>query len=157
MLLKTNQKGIDLIKEVEGLRLEAYQDQGGVWTIGWGHTGPDVHKGCVITKQQAEELFQGDLAHAEQSVNQLVSVPLNDNQFASLVSFVFNLGEYNLSKSHLLSCLNMGSYASVPVELKRWIYCKDPTTKKYLVNKGLEARRKKEISLWMTSSPESSS
>jgi len=157
MLLKTNQKGIDLIKEVEGLRLEAYQDQGGVWTIGWGHTGPDVHKGCVITKQQAEELFQGDLAHAEQSVNQLVSVPLNDNQFASLVSFVFNFGEARFKASHLLAGLNIGSYASVPAELKRWIYCQDSKTKKLVPNKGLEARRQKEISLWMTSSPESSS
>lgn len=152
-----NKAGLDLIKEEEGLRLEAYQDQGGVWTIGWGHTGPDVHKGCVITEQQAEQLLDGDLADAEGSVNKLVIVPLTDNQFASLVSFVFNLGELHFKNSTLLQVLNQEYYDSVPSEMRRWKFVQDQATKKYMASPGMEKRREKEIALWMTSSPESSS
>lgn len=157
MIRAVNKSGIDLIKEEEGLRLEAYQDQGGVWTIGYGHTGPDVHKGCVITEQQAEELLRGDLADAEQSVNKLVSVPLNDNQFASLVSFVFNIGEVHFKTSTLLQVLNQDYYNSVPSEMRRWKFIQDQATKKYMASPGMEKRREREIALWTTSSPESSS
>jgi len=91
-----NDAGLKLIESFEGLRLTAYQDSVGVWTIGYGHTR-GVAQGQTITQQQAEAFLQQDLAVAEGAVNGL-NQTLTDNQFAALVSFTFNLGGGNLSK-----------------------------------------------------------
>ena len=116
----TGQRGIDLIKQFEGLRLAAYQDMVGVWTIGYGHTGPDVKPGLVITQQQAEQLLINDLAQFERRVNDLVTVQINQNQFDALVSFSYNLGVGALQKSTLLRLLNAGSYQPAADEFPRW-------------------------------------
>jgi len=92
----TNDAGLKLIESFEGLRLTAYQDSVGIWTIGYGHT-KGVKQGQTITQQQAEAFLQQDLAVAEAAVNRLV-LTLSDNQFAALVSFTFNLGAGNLTK-----------------------------------------------------------
>jgi lysozyme len=116
---KTSQKGIELIKEFEGCRLEAYLDSVRVETVGYGHTGPDVYMGLVITREKAEALLQGDLKKFETGVMSLVKVKLNQNQFDALVSFSFNLGLNNLRKSTLLLRLNNGDYA-VGNEFEKW-------------------------------------
>ena len=90
----TNQAGLTLIETFEGLRLNAYQDSVGVWTIGYGHT-MGVKPGQTITQQQAQAFLQQDLGVAEAAVNSH-NLLLNDNQFAALVSFTFNLGGGNL-------------------------------------------------------------
>ncbi|WP_199153367.1 lysozyme [Chromobacterium sp. ASV23] len=118
--MQTNTAGINLIKQSEGLRLSAYQDQVGVWTIGYGHTGPDVTAGLTIEADQAERLLQGDLARVEQGVSALVTVPLNANQFSALVSFSYNLGLRNLQSSTLLRLLNQGDYAGAAGQFPRW-------------------------------------
>ena len=59
--LSCSPNGQTLIKKFEGLRLTAYQDMVGVWTIGYGHTGPDVKPGLTITQQQADQLLINDL------------------------------------------------------------------------------------------------
>ena len=92
----TNDAGLKLIESFEGLRLTAYQDSVGIWTIGYGHT-KGVKQGQTITQQQAERFLQQDLAVAEAAVNRL-GLTLSDNQFAALVSFTFNLGAGNLTK-----------------------------------------------------------
>ena len=92
----TNQAGLGLIESFEGLRLNAYQDSVGVWTIGYGHT-QGVQPGQTITQQQAQAFLQQDLGVAEAGVNKL-GLTLTDNQFAALVSFTFNLGAGNLNK-----------------------------------------------------------
>lgn len=116
----TNLRGIDLIKQFEGLRLTAYQDVVGVWTIGYGHTGPDVTPGLAITQQRAEQLLINDLAQFERGVNDLVTVQINQNQFDALVSFAYNLGVGALQKSTLLRLLNAGSYKPAADEFPRW-------------------------------------
>ncbi|OVE49469.1 lysozyme [Chromobacterium violaceum] len=118
--MKTNAAGISLIKQFEGLRLAAYQDMVGVWTIGYGHTGPDVKAGLIITQQQADQLLAADLEKFETGVGQLVAVPLNANQFAALVSFSYNLGLGNLRSSTLLRLLNQGDYAGAAAQFPRW-------------------------------------
>ena len=92
----TNPAGLELIESFEGLRLNAYQDSVGVWTIGYGHT-QGVQPGQTITQQQAQAFLQQDLGVAEAAVNKL-GLTLTDNQFAALVSFTFNLGAGNLNK-----------------------------------------------------------
>ncbi|UGA37973.1 lysozyme [Chromobacterium haemolyticum] len=119
--MKTSAKGITLIQKSEGLRLKAYQDSVGVWTIGYGHTGPDVKPGMVITQAQADALLARDLERFEAGVARLVKVPLNQNQFDALVCFSFNLGLGALQGSTLLlRLLNAGDYAGAAAQFPRW-------------------------------------
>lgn len=117
--MKTSPKGISLIKEFEGLSLDAYMCSAGVLTIGYGHTG-GVQKGDRITEKKAEELLQDDLKKFENGVLRLVRVPLNQNQFDALVSFAFNLGVGNLGKSTLLRKLNDRDFKGAAAEFVRW-------------------------------------
>lgn len=119
-MLKTGQRGIDLIKFFEGCKLKAYQDAVGVWTVGVGHTGPDVCRGETVTHEEADALLHGDLLEAEEAVSRLVKVPINQNEFDALVSFTFNLGEGNLKSSTLLRLLNQMRYQEAADQFPRW-------------------------------------
>ena len=117
--METSQTGVDLIKEFEGRRLVAYQDSVGVWTIGYGHT-KDVWEDRLIIKSTADRLLAEDLAEFEKYVDNLVDVPLTQNQFDALVAWTFNLGPGNLKESTMLRKLNYGDYDAVPDEMRRW-------------------------------------
>ena len=117
-----SQNGLDFIKGHEGLRLQAYQDPGGVWTIGYGHTGNDVWPGKTITQAQAEQLLRQDTGWAQQAVRDNVRVPMTQGQFDALTSFTFNLGTGALQSSDLLQRLNNGDYAGAQSEFKRWVH-----------------------------------
>lgn len=110
---------LSIIKGYEGLRLKAYQDSVGVWTIGYGHT-KGVSGGMEINETQADTFLREDVSWAQDAVNDNVSVPLNQCQFDSLVSFTFNLGETNLKSSTLLRKLNGGDYLGAANEFQRW-------------------------------------
>lgn len=118
--MKTNQKGIELIKEFEGFSPRAYRCPAGVLTIGFG-TVQDVRPGMVITEEMAEAWLKRDLAECEEIVGRLVTVPLTENQFSALVSFVYNLGGTALKRSTLLKKLNAGDYVGAAEQLGRWI------------------------------------
>jgi Phage-related lysozyme (muraminidase) len=118
--MKISQKGVNLIKQFEGLELKAYKDSVGVVTIGYGSTGSHVSIGQVITEAQAEALLIKDLSRFESGVTDLVKVPLTQNQFDALVSFSFNLGLGNLKSSTLLKKLNLKDYAGASKEFERW-------------------------------------
>ncbi|MGR2664258.1 lysozyme [Chromobacterium haemolyticum] len=118
--MKTSNAGIMLIKSFEGLKLVAYKCPAGIWTIGYGHTGPDVTPGQVITQAQADALLARDLERFEAGVSRLVSVQLNQNQFDALVSFAYNLGLGALQGSTLLRLLNAGDYAGAAAQFPRW-------------------------------------
>ena len=117
---KYSSTGLALTKQFEGCELKAYQDQVGVWTIGYGHTGTDVKKGLTITEEQASILLAADVAWAVTCVNKSVKVAINQNQFDALVDFVFNLGCANLGQSTLLRLLNEGQYSDAAKEFLRW-------------------------------------
>lgn len=141
--MKTSQAGIDLIKHYEGVRLQAYQDSVGVWTIGVGHTRTAV-PGMMISEAKAEELLREDLEQAEKDVERLVTVPLDQHQFDALVSFVFNLGAGNFASSTLLKKLNARDFAGASSEFLRW----DMAGGKKL--RGLKARREAERRLFLS-------
>lgn len=86
------------IKSYEGCRLTAYKLPGeDNWTIGWGHSGPDVSEGMTISETRAEELFNSDIKVFENSVNSWndqYGLNLNQNQFDALVSITYNFGAY---------------------------------------------------------------
>lgn len=117
-----NAAGLNLIKSFEGVRLRTYNDGVGVPTIGYGHTGPDVYYGLEITQARAEQLLVQDLKRFEDAVRRAVKVSLNDNQFAALVSFTFNVGEGALQSSTLLRLLNAGDYNGASAQFLRWSY-----------------------------------
>ena len=84
--------GLSLTERFEGCRLTAYQDQVGVWTIGYGHTGPDVTPELTINQDQAQALLAHDVGGSAACVNKVVAIALTQNEFDALVDFVFNLG-----------------------------------------------------------------
>jgi lysozyme len=108
------------LKTREGCKLDAYQDDGGVWTIGYGETD-GVHEGMAITQEQADTWFAREVQPYEDAVEQNVKVDLNDNQFGALVSFVYNVGVPAFLGSTLLKKLNAGCYTCVPGEMLKWV------------------------------------
>lgn len=139
--------GLAKLKQWEGLKTKAYKDAGGVWTIGYGHTAtagePKPRAGMVITAAEAERILLKDLTQYEAAIENNVKVELNDNQFAALVSFVYNIPLASFKKSTLLKKLNAGNYDAVPTELMKWV---NVNHKK---NQGLVNRRQAEGYLWM--------
>ena len=117
--MNISKEGLSLIKKFEGCELEAYLFPAGVWTIGYGHT-KDVKEGDKINKEEADYLLQEEMIEYESYINDFVEVPLNQNQFDALCSWVYNLGPTNLKNSTMLRVLNEEKYADVPQEIKRW-------------------------------------
>ena len=176
---KINAAGQSLIRRHESLELEAYPDPGSAlgkacaqkglpmrryrevagwnklkadpWTIGWGHTAPDVFPGKVISKDEADLLEHADLAYFEAGVTRLVKVPLTDNQFSALVSFAYNCGldedediiAEGLGDSTLLKKLNAGDYAGAAEQFLVW------TKSGGEVLPGLKKRRAAERELFL--------
>ncbi|WP_017732703.1 lysozyme [Nafulsella turpanensis] len=149
--MKLTPEGIELIKEHESLRLRAYLCPGEVWTIGYGNTyyrdGKQVRKGDVISRQEAEELFDYVVNEFATEVKELIQVPLTDNQFSALVSFSYNIGIGAFSNSTLLKKLNAGNNYAAGKEFRRWVYDKGE------VLPGLVKRRKEEEALFFSYTP----
>ena len=109
------------VMEMEGCRLEAYQDTAGVPTIGYGHT-KNVRMGDRISQYWAKEMLREDIEEAEWLVKEL-GVAKTEGQLDALVSFVFNLGIGRLNTSTLLKVIrNGGSMQQIKKEFKRWVY-----------------------------------
>lgn len=123
--MQISKSGIELIKRFEGLRLKAYQDSVGVWTIGYGWTqtvdGKKVGPGMQIDQATADRLLKCGVVQYEQGVNQLVKVKITQGQFDALVSFAYNLGLRSLSTSTLLQKLNAGDKQGAADQFGRWV------------------------------------
>lgn len=138
---RISKAGIDLIKGFESLQLKAYQDTGGVWTVGYGHTGPDVKPGMVVTEAKADDLLREDLQEAEAGVRRLFP-RTSPYQFDALVSFVFNLGEGQVGKATLRAKHNSGDYAGAKAEFAKWVFDNGKRLR------GLERRRAAEAAMY---------
>lgn len=137
------EKAKALIKEFEGLRLNAYRCPAGVLTIGYGHTS-EVKEGMSITEEEANALLDQDVSIAAEQVKSAVKVELNANQLDALIDFVFNLGIGNLKSSTLLKKLNAGDYSGAVEEFGKWVYSGKT------VLPGLVRRREIEKQLFLT-------
>ena len=86
--MKTSDQGIAVLHHYESCKLKAYPDPatGGLpWTIGWGHTGPEVKPGLVWTQEQADAAFAERLAKEfEPGVSDMVHTA-SQNQFDAMV------------------------------------------------------------------------
>ena len=144
--MKISNTGIKLIRGFEELRLKAYDDGVGVWTIGYGTTvinGVAVKKGDTCTLEQAKAYMAQDLKKFESAVNTAVKVPLNQNQFDALVSLTYNIGIGAFKDSTLLKKLNAKDYAGTAAQFPRW------NRGGGRVLNGLVKRRKIEMELFL--------
>ena len=141
-----NAAGLALIESFEGLRLIAYPDPASgsdPWTIGYGHTGPDVHEGLTITKEYAQVLLAKDCVSAENEVAALIEITLTPNQFSALCSFQFNTGALGSSPGLELVNAGLGDQAW---EDHFCLYIDAGTP----AEAGLVRRRAAEYALWKT-------
>lgn len=119
--MKLDAAGIAAIHGEEGCVLHAYQDRAKVWTIGWGHTGAEVHQGLVWTRAQADAQFEADVEQrAARFVRSGVKTVLSQGQFDALVSLVYNIGGAAFTNSTLLRKLNAGDLAGAAAQFDVW-------------------------------------
>lgn len=118
--MQYSKQGLELTEQFEHCRLTSYQDVKGVWTIGWGHTGPEVRPGLNVTQQQADEWLQDDINWANNVVNSLVHASLTQGEHDALVDFVYNVGSGNFAHSTLLKLLNSGQMDLAAAEFEKW-------------------------------------
>jgi lysozyme len=149
MSYQISNKGINLICDAEGFVPHPYKDQIGRWTIGYGTTfypgGKNVAYGDpAISKEQAIQYLTAYVnAHAIPTINQYITVPLNQNQVDSLCSFIYNLGPGPLVTGHITYVINNhGACDAVQAEFKKWVYAA------HHVLPDLVKRRQKEASLY---------
>lgn len=110
---------VDLITQFEGCKLNSYQDQGGIWTIGYGNTR-NVGPKMFCTLEEAHEWLDDDIREHAEQIDKVITVTVSQNQFDALVSFVFNVGFGNFFKSSLLQKLNEKNYLGAADEFLRW-------------------------------------
>jgi lysozyme len=135
--------GETLIKNFELLKLAAYQDPKGIWTIGWGHTGPAVIEYLTCSMDEAEEWFQQDTAAAVHGVDSSLQTNVSQNQFDALVSFAFNVGVGAEQHSTMLKLVNARDFAGAAAEFPKWDHIGG------IENAGLKRRRLSEQALFL--------
>lgn len=134
-----NPVAVDFVKSHEGLSLTSYQDSGGVWTIGYGATGPDIGAHLTWTQVQADARLTGDLNKSEAQVLKLLQLTLSQSQMAALISFVFNLGSGALASSHMLLLVNARDWINAAKELPKWDHVGQAEVKGLLIRRLEEA------------------
>jgi lysozyme len=118
--MKMSDKGLKLLTLREGSRKKAYQDTKGIWTIGVGHTGPEVVKGLVWSDQQILDQLRKDVAITEKCLDDNVVVLLGQDQVDALCSFIFNVGVNAFRRSTMLKFINKGMMKEAANEFDRW-------------------------------------
>ncbi|AXF52415.1 MAG: endolysin/autolysin [Caudoviricetes sp.] len=141
--------GYKLIQQFEGLKLQAYQDSVGIWTIGYGNisyiNGKKVKKGDEITREQADLMFKSITNKFALDVAKLIDVCLTQNQFNALVSLAYNIGIGAFKGSTLLNKVNVNpNDKSIANEFLKWKYAGGK------VIQGLLNRRIKESEVYFS-------
>lgn len=140
--MKTSQRGINLIKQFEGCRLDAYKCPAGVWTIGYGHT-EGVKQGDKISAAQAEAYLRTDLEKKyEKYVDKYAQYGWNQNEFDALVSFAYNVGSID-------KLTDKGKRDRAAIAAKMMEYNTATVNGVRTVLAGLTNRRKKEQALFL--------
>jgi lysozyme len=134
---------LDLLRESEGCKLTAYQDTGGVWTIGYGITGPGIVKGVTWTQTYANAMLR---IRAQKALDDALRVsPVLENESperqAAIADMVFNIGLGAYKSSTLKKCVDSKDWEAAKVQLKRWVHDAGK------VQGGLVARRQRECDL----------
>lgn len=140
---------LNTIQQFEGLKLTAYQDSVGIWTIGFGNifnldTGKPIKQGDVITQETADRWLKIEVDNLQAKMRKVITVPINDNQCTALTSLVYNIGFGAFKRSTLLRLLNAGaSKEEVAKQFLRWNRAGGKEVK------GLTNRRQAESNLFL--------
>ena len=118
--MNLSQNCLEIAKQFEGCKFEAYLCPAKKWTVGYGHTGPDVYAGLVVDQARADSLLLLDMQGAARTVNNLVEPQITQNQFDALCDFVFNCGAGNFNTSTLLRLINEKNFAEATEEFHKW-------------------------------------
>jgi len=141
--MNISEEGIKLIKSFEGCKLQAYQDGGGVWTIGWGHTS-GVKMGDTCTQAEADALFDMEIDLYQEAVSALIKAPVMQCELDAMVSLAYNIGVSAFKNSTLLKLVNKMDYLGASLEFGKW---NQDNSK---VIPGLVRRREAERKLFMS-------
>lgn len=131
---------IELIQTFEGLRLHSYPCPAGVWTIGYGSTGPDIGPGLVWTQEQAQERMMQEALSVYQGAKKLAP-KASEAALCALADFAYNLGQSRLAGSTMLRKYNAGDVTGAKLECEKWVWSGAR------VLPGLVLRRKAEAAL----------
>lgn len=142
--MKTSQRGVDLIKEFEGFRANAYRDPVGIWTIGYGFI-KGVRQGDTISKEQAETRLKMELREYEQGVIEATNGEATQNEFDALVCFAFNVGVSGMKRSSVIKAHNRCDKLSASRAFGLWNKAGGK------VFAGLTRRRRAEANLYLES------
>ena len=147
--MKLSSDGLTFIQSMEAWRSKPYQDEGGIWTVGYGHVIPIKilfnYMKRPLTKVEGVQLLASDVETAETLVTKLLpNMSLTQSQYDALVSFVFNIGGYAFSISTLRRLLQSGHLSAAAKEFDRWVYVKQ------VKSTGLVKRRRAERLLFDT-------
>lgn len=139
-----SQHCVDLIKRFEGCKLEAYQDPRGIWTVGYGSTGPGIVEGLTITQKTAEGMLLGHVREVGLTLTDLVGQGMKQNQFDAITSLAYNIGTQAFKNSTLLKLLRANKPVEASNEFPKWDHCGG------VVLPGLLARREAEQALFLS-------
>ena len=129
-----------LIRQFEGCHLAPYVCPAGVWTCGWGSTGPDVIPGKRWTQEYADYRMQLDALKFAKGT--LAACPgLSGDALCAIADFAYNLGLGALRASTLRRRVNAGDMEAAKVELRKWVRGGGK------ILKGLVLRREAEAAL----------
>lgn len=145
--MNVSQEGIDLVKQFEGCKLTAYQDVGGIWTIGFGHTG-GVQPGDTCTQEQADQWLLSNLQTAANCVLNNLTCALRQNELDALACFTYNVGCKNFINSTMRLYLDRNQITQAAMEFQKW----DHVNGQVVV--GLFRRRMAEKMLFLRTPPD---
>lgn len=147
-------KAKELLRKLEGCSLRAYLDSASVWSIGIGHTGPEVGPTSIWSQERVEATFDRDLKRFTVGVAHLLehAPELSDLQYSALVIFAYNVGLVALARSTLLRVVEAGHFEAVPAQIRQWIHVHDRSGH-LVVDPGLIKRRDAEVELWLEGTP----
>jgi lysozyme len=143
-MMQLGAAGLALIQSFESCRLVSYQDQRGIWTIGYGHTGEDIGPEQACTQEQADQWLQDDTQSTVTVLLRDLDLPVAQNQFDALVSFLFNVGVTAGGHSTLLKLINQGQTVLAAQQFLLWNHVDG------VVDPGLTRRRQAEQTLFLT-------
>lgn len=143
-IMQHSPAGRMFIEQLEGSIPTSYADQGGVWTIGVGHTGREVHAGLVWTQKQVDDALDKDLAAVDAYLNhELKGFEVTQTQWDALASLVFNIGSGQFSTSTVLRKLKAGDIPGAADAFLLWNKVQGKPSK------GLAKRRSMERNLFL--------
>jgi lysozyme len=144
--MRVGPAGVALIKEFEGFPHggHPYQDMVGVWTIGYGHTEGVGANTPRISEQQASQLLARDLDNKYAPAVARLGVPLSQNQFDALTSFVYNCGPGAIGDTKVGRALRTRRYRDAADLLLEWDKAGGHPVP------GLTRRRRAERALFLT-------